>query len=263
MVHSTMVPQATTIPIRNVVISQAMIGKPLPPRSNPSIPPGYRALNTSISYSAQVPSGGSGPFIPLGYNDVVFFVPTPTQVFFEGSHVPPPPSLGGSGPSGSNPLGGTGISITYGFQIPVGGQSELGGQPQIGAQPQFGGKPHIGAQPQLGGKPQVGVHNPLYGQNAPVVQYLPWHLIFQGNLQSSGVKHPQVNSFLPPNLGQPYLSSLNPTWGLNVQPNVPFQGNVSTQPNPICHDSLLISRLLMVLLVYLQGFPLKINSFHK
>jgi hypothetical protein len=50
MAHSTMVLQATTIPTRNVVISQALIGTPLPSRPNPSLPPGYRALNASCCY---------------------------------------------------------------------------------------------------------------------------------------------------------------------------------------------------------------------
>jgi hypothetical protein len=35
MTHSTMVPQDTTIPTGNVVISQALIGTPLPSRTNP------------------------------------------------------------------------------------------------------------------------------------------------------------------------------------------------------------------------------------
>jgi hypothetical protein len=76
MVHSTMVPEATMIPTRNVVISQAPIGTPLPPRSNPSLPPRYKDLNTFVAISTQVPSGGSGLFIPLGYNAAAVFVPT-------------------------------------------------------------------------------------------------------------------------------------------------------------------------------------------
>jgi hypothetical protein len=49
--------------------------------------------------------------------------------------------------------------------------------------------------------------------------------------------HPQVNSFVPPNLGQPYPSSMNPAWGQNFESNVPFQGNIPninqncSQPN--------------------------------
>jgi hypothetical protein len=48
MAHYTMVTQATKIPTRNVVISQDPIGTTLPPIPNPSLPPRYRALNTSI-----------------------------------------------------------------------------------------------------------------------------------------------------------------------------------------------------------------------
>ena len=48
----------------------------------------------------------------------------------------------------------------------------------------------------------------------------------QESQQPSGGKHPQVNSFVPPNLGQPYPGSMNPTWGQNFQSIVPFQGNI-------------------------------------
>jgi hypothetical protein len=104
MAHSTMVPQATTIPIGNVVISQALFGTPLPPTSNPSLPPGYRALNTFVSISSQVPSGGSGICVPLGHNVSANFIPTLAQVLSGGYYVPPPPFPGGFGPSGSNLL---------------------------------------------------------------------------------------------------------------------------------------------------------------
>jgi hypothetical protein len=230
MTHSIMVLQATTISTRNVVITQVPIGMPLPPRSNPSLPPGYIALNTFVSIPTQVSSRGSGLFAPPGYNVASQFVPTPAQVLSKVPYIPPPPLLGGSyhpGPSGSNPFRGTNISITSGFHIPI------RGQPQAGGKPQFGGKPHIGAQPQLGGQPQVGVHNPLYGKNVPMIHSQPWNLPLQGNLQLPGGKHPQVNAFVPTNLGQPYLGSLNPTWGQNFQSNVPFQGNISNQPNPM------------------------------
>jgi hypothetical protein len=48
----------------------------------------------------------------------VGFVPTPTQVLSRGPYVPPPPLVGGSnrsGPSGFNPVGGTNLSVTFGF----------------------------------------------------------------------------------------------------------------------------------------------------
>jgi hypothetical protein len=67
MAHS-MVPRATMVSTRNVVVTQAPIGTPLPSRPNPSLPPGYRALNTFVAISTQVPSGGSGLFVPPRYN---------------------------------------------------------------------------------------------------------------------------------------------------------------------------------------------------
>jgi hypothetical protein len=90
MAHATMVPQDTMIRTRNVVISQDPICTPLPPRSNPSLPPGYTALNTSVATSTQAPSGGSGIFVHPGYNVAIGLVPTLTQVLFGGSYVPPP-----------------------------------------------------------------------------------------------------------------------------------------------------------------------------
>jgi hypothetical protein len=184
--HSTMVPQAMSVSTGNVVITQAYIETPLPLRSNLSLPPGYNALNTSISIPTQNPSGGSRLFVPPGYNAVIYFVPTPTQVLSRGPYVPPPPLSGGSnhlGPSGSNLVGGTNHSVAYGCHIPVGGQ------------------PQVGGKPQLGEKPQVGGHNPVYGKNIPVLQSQPWNFPFQENQQSSGGEHPQVNSFVPPNFG--------------------------------------------------------------
>jgi hypothetical protein len=68
MAHSTTVPRAMTISTENVVITQALIGTPLPPRPNPSLPPGYNALNLSIDISTQNPSRGFGLFVPPGYN---------------------------------------------------------------------------------------------------------------------------------------------------------------------------------------------------
>jgi len=66
-----------------------------------------------------------------------------------------------------------------------------------------------------------------------VLQTQPWNLPFQGNLQPSGGKQPKVNSFVLPNLGQLYLGYLNPTWGQKFQSNVPFQGNIPNQSNPM------------------------------
>jgi hypothetical protein len=135
--------------------------------------------------------------------------------------------MGGFGPSGSNPIGGSTPSFTSGFQIPVGGQYNTGGKTQ------FGGHNQIGTPPPLGGQPPLGGYTPPYGQNIPgsLAQY--WNLLIQGNPQSSGGKQPQVSSFIPPSSGQSYLGSSNPIWGSNVQSSVPFQGNIPNQYNPM------------------------------
>jgi hypothetical protein len=135
MAHSTMVPQATTISTRNVAITQSPIGARLPLRPNPSLPPGYNALNTSISIPTQNPYEGSRHFVPPGYNVASQFVPTPAQVLSGGPYIPPPPFFIGSnhpGPSGSNPIGGTSHSVTFGFQIPARGQTQAGGNFNFG-----------------------------------------------------------------------------------------------------------------------------------
>jgi hypothetical protein len=113
-----------------LVITQAPIGTPLLLRPNPSLPPGYNALNTFVSIPTQNPSGGSGIFIPPRFNAVSKFVPTPAQVLSREPYIPPPPLIGGSnhpGPSGSNLVGGANHSVTSGFQILVGGQIQVGG----------------------------------------------------------------------------------------------------------------------------------------
>jgi hypothetical protein len=130
-----MVPQVTHVSVESVVITQDPIGTPLPLRSNPSLPPRYNTLNTSIANPSQNPSGGPNRFVPPGYNVSSSFVPTPTQVLSGGAIIPPPPSSGGSNhpsPSRSNQVGGTSHFVTSGFQIPVGGQPQVGGKPQVG-----------------------------------------------------------------------------------------------------------------------------------
>jgi hypothetical protein len=124
LTSSIAVPQVTHVYVESPVITQAPIGMPLPPRSSPSLPPGYNALNTSIANPSQSPSGWPNLFFPPGYNAPSGFVPTPTQVLSVGPRIPPPPPPGGSnrlGPSSSNQVGGTSHSATFGFQIPVRG----------------------------------------------------------------------------------------------------------------------------------------------
>jgi hypothetical protein len=57
-----------------------------------------------------------------------------------------------------------------------------------------------------------------------------WNL--QAKPQPSGGEPSQTSVSVPSNYDQPYLDSLNPTWGLNVQSSTPFQGNIPNQPNP-------------------------------
>jgi hypothetical protein len=144
LTRSTMVSQAMPISAGKMLITQAPIGTLLPLRKNPSLPPGYNSLNTSIAIPTHNPSGRSNLFVPPGYNDASHFVPTPTQVLSGGPYIPHPPSPGRSNhpsPSSSNQFGGTSHIITSGFQISV------------------------------GGKLQVGGHNSFYGQNIPTLQY--------------------------------------------------------------------------------------------
>jgi hypothetical protein len=145
-----MVPHATTIPTKYVVVKQAPIETSLSSRPIPSLPPGYHALNPSIVVPTQVPSGVPGLFVPLGYNAATGFVPTPSQVLSGGYY---PPFLGGSGHSGSNPVGGTHHSFTSGYQILVEGKSQAKGKPQFGGKSQTGAPPHVGGKPPLGGQP--------------------------------------------------------------------------------------------------------------
>jgi hypothetical protein len=72
-----MFPQYTHVFAENSVITQAPIGTPILLRSNPSLSPGYNALNTSISNSTQNPSGGSNIFVPPRYLLVVLFLDLP------------------------------------------------------------------------------------------------------------------------------------------------------------------------------------------
>jgi hypothetical protein len=78
LTSSIMVPQVTHVSTRSLVITQAPIRMLLPPRSSPSLPLGYNALNTSIANPAQSPSKGNNIFVPPGYDVASGFVPTPT-----------------------------------------------------------------------------------------------------------------------------------------------------------------------------------------
>jgi hypothetical protein len=76
---STTVPQVAPFSVGSSVTIQAPIGTPLPSRPNPSLPPGYNALSSSITNPTQGPSGGPSLFVPPGYNALSGFIPNPTQ----------------------------------------------------------------------------------------------------------------------------------------------------------------------------------------
>jgi hypothetical protein len=171
MAHSTMVPNATTIPTRNTVASHAPIGTPHSPRPIPSLPPGYNALNTTIPIPTQVSSKNSRVSPPPGYNPTASFILTLPQVPLEGSY---PPFTRGSDPSGITQ------SFTPNYQIPVSGkfhprgQTQPGGQTHIGTQPPFGVQTPIGTQPLVGGQSPP---TPPYGQNIPTALAQYWNFL--------------------------------------------------------------------------------------
>jgi hypothetical protein len=84
MAHSTMVPHTMIIPARNMVASQAPIGKPLSSKPISSLPLGYNTLNASIPIPTQVPFGAFGVFTSLGYNVASGSIPTPPSSSLEG-----------------------------------------------------------------------------------------------------------------------------------------------------------------------------------
>jgi hypothetical protein len=124
MAHSTILPRATTIPSGNIVVNHAPIGTPRSARPTPSLPLGYHALNSSAAIHTQIPSG-----VPLGHNTSAGYVPTPSQVLSGGSY---PPLHGGSGPSGSNPIGSTHHLFTSVTIFPLGGNLMPGGNLNLG-----------------------------------------------------------------------------------------------------------------------------------
>jgi hypothetical protein len=87
--HSTTASHIPTIPAVNAVVNQAPIGTPATPR--PTLPFGFRALNSSTTTTAQ----------------------TTTQIV-PGSSIPIQ-QPGGTGLGGSNPIDGIGPSLTSGF----------------------------------------------------------------------------------------------------------------------------------------------------
>jgi hypothetical protein len=88
----------------------------------------------------------------------------------------------------------------------------------------------MGTQPPFGGKPPP---TPPYGQNILTTLAQYWNFVTQGNTQSIGGKQPQVTSFIPPGMGQPYPGTSNSILGSNVPSTITFQGNIPNQYNPM------------------------------
>jgi hypothetical protein len=146
MAHSTMTPHISTIPVGNTVVNQAPIGTPITPR--PTLPFGFRALNSSTTTTAQ----------------------TTTQIVL-GSSIPIQ-QPGGTGLGGPNPIGSTSQSFTSGFQIP-GTLPQTGGHPPSGGQIPFGGNPHDGGHPPTGGQIPFGGNPHAWGQPQSRVHHQP------------------------------------------------------------------------------------------
>jgi hypothetical protein len=173
-VSTEMAHLATTssVPTEFPAVSLAPINTPRTPNVNPTLPPGYRALNNTIPTTTQTPSGSpsdpssSGHFLPG-------FVPTLPQFPFGG---PSLSSTGNSNPSGAIP------SFTPAYQLLVGGQSHQGSitQPPLSWQMLIGTFPSIGTPPSMGGA------TPPYGKNIPssLAQY--WNQLIQNPPQLTG-----------------------------------------------------------------------------
>jgi hypothetical protein len=207
--HSTMAPHIPTIPAGNAVVNQAPIGTPITPR--PTLSFGFRALNASSTTTAQ----------------------TTTQIVL-GSSIPIQQPRG-TGLGGPNPIGGTGPSLTSGFQIlgtlpqtggnpPSGGQIPFKGNPNARGNPPIGGQIPFGGYPHAGGQPQSGVHHQPQGQNVSVAPN-PWSIPFQGNLHAS--------------MGQNVQTLQQPPYG--QMPNPPYNSQNPSDYPPLTNTSQNIS----------------------
>jgi hypothetical protein len=89
----------SSVPTGFPVVSLAPINTPRTPTVNPTLPPGYRALNATIPTPAQTPLGSpSGPSSSGHF--LSGFVPTLPQFPFGG---PSPSSTGNPNPNGAIP----------------------------------------------------------------------------------------------------------------------------------------------------------------
>jgi hypothetical protein len=203
-----------------IVVSLAPISTPRMPNVTLTLPPGYHALNASITTPTQTPSGSPGGPSSSG-NSLPGFIPTLPQFPFG---VPFLSSTSSLIPSG------TIASFTPNYQIPIGGQFHQGGMTQpplsgknpIGMQIPIGTQPPIGMLPPIGTPPSLGGLTPPYGQNIPpsLAQY--WNQLIQHPPQSTEGQQFPTASMIPPSIGQPYPGTFNPIWGSDAQTHVPI-----------------------------------------
>jgi hypothetical protein len=222
------------------------------PDVNPTLPPGYHALNALLNASnptpPQTPAGSpGGP--PFPGHPIPDFIPTLPQF-----------------PSGIPNPSGTIPSIAPNLHIPVGG---LGGmfQPPLTGHVPVTTQPSIGTQPPIGTPPTIGGPTPPFGQNIPPALAQYWTQMLQNIPQKMTGGQQTV-----PTVGQPYPGIPNPIWGQgqNTQPQVPTQTQgynpwnyYPLQPPPNQPGLPTMGRLHMVLLVCPQGFHPKVTSTHR
>jgi hypothetical protein len=168
------------------------------PDVNPTLPPGYHALNVLLNASNPTP-----PPTPVG---------SPSGPPFPGHPIPGFNPTLPQFPSGNPNPSGTISSITPNLQIPVGGQGGTIPFPLPGHNP-------IATQVPVGTQSTIGGLTSPFGQNIPpeLAQY--WNQILQNFPQNDGGQQ------IVPTMGQPYPGITNPIWGQShtTQPQVPTQ----------------------------------------
>jgi hypothetical protein len=160
------------------------------PTINPTLPPGYHALNPALNVPhptpPQTPAGSpSGPQFPG--HPIPGFIPTLPQ--FPTGNVNPSGTIPTVAPTVQIPVGG--LSGT----VPFPGQTIVTTQPPVVTQFPGGNVPLMG-----------GPHSPL-GQNIPLALAQYWTQLLQNVPQIPGGQQ------TIPTQGQPYPGVTNPIWG--------------------------------------------------
>jgi hypothetical protein len=146
LVNTTSVPPGVT------AAGLASINTQCTPDVNPTLPPGYHALNALLNASVPTPSQtpvGSPGGPPFPGHPIPIFIPTLPQF-----------------PSGIPNPSGTIPSITSNLQIPVGGQGGTIPFPLTGHNP-LTTQPTIGTQLPVRTPCTIGGPTPPFGQNIP------------------------------------------------------------------------------------------------